>query len=146
MSTALKEKIQVYLESNGIKIRDFERNAGLERSTLTNIFRGSSQNPGILSIVKIADAMNCSLDELLDRKEFMSIKKKYKYSNKLFQECSSFVTHYLIAIPLDHSNNLTTDTVIEYIEEIYNYSADSNLDSIDKRFATWLLNNKFNIE
>jgi len=42
--------------------------AGLSYNVITKIEQGAAKNPNILTMIKLADAFNISLDELVDRK------------------------------------------------------------------------------
>ena len=42
--------------------------AGLSYNVITKIEQGAAKNPNILTMIKLADAFNISLDELVERK------------------------------------------------------------------------------
>ena len=138
MQENLKNKIQEYLTNTGATVASFERKVGVDRAAIYNILRGSSKNPGIVTVIKIADVLDCSLDELLDRKNFRpsNANKNYAYNNTLFHECCDFITKYFLN---NQTNNAKLSDVQKYLEEIYSYSIENNIESVDSRFANWLL-------
>jgi len=54
--------------------KELAKNAKLSLRTITHIEQGLSEQPSIKTMIKIADALNISLDELVGRK-FKSSKK-----------------------------------------------------------------------
>lgn len=54
---------------NGISINRLANISGVKQSTLDNIVRGLTKNPGVMTMHKIAIAFNMTLSEFLDFKE-----------------------------------------------------------------------------
>jgi len=142
MQMNLKAKIQDYLDNTGATVASLERKVGLERAAIYNILRGSSKNPSITTVIKIAEALNCSLDELLDRArtKHSATDKDYEYNNVLFQECCDFITNYFSK---NKNNKVKFAEVQRYVDELYSYIMENNIESIDQRFANWLLKSYF---
>jgi len=63
----LKQKISEYLIRENMNISRFERIADLPNHTIPRIFDDIITNPTIETILKIADALKCPIDELFDR-------------------------------------------------------------------------------
>lgn len=53
------------LHENGMTQRDLADDTGLSEGTISNYIRGR-QLPGVKAIVNIANALNCSIDDLID--------------------------------------------------------------------------------
>ena len=77
MST-FKLKLKDYIDKNKINLSTFENKAGLKRNILYNILSDKSKNPSLENISKIADALDCSIDELFGRENYF---KKFKNSS-----------------------------------------------------------------
>jgi transcriptional regulator with XRE-family HTH domain len=83
---ALISKIQAFLQQKSIKKdkakrKDFTKNSGISKTTVSKIINASQLNPDLSTILKIADYFNCSLDEVLGRKkEYYKKSKNYKFN------------------------------------------------------------------
>ena len=64
----LRHKISIYLKEKNISVLGFEKKAGLATSMVTKILSGETANPSTQTLIKIANAMGCSLDDLLNRR------------------------------------------------------------------------------
>jgi transcriptional regulator with XRE-family HTH domain len=84
MKELLKYKILQYTETHKISVRKLERAAGFKENTINQIFNGRSQNPSMETVVKISDAINCSLDEIFEREKFF--KMTYTYDTNIGPE------------------------------------------------------------
>jgi transcriptional regulator with XRE-family HTH domain len=148
MSENLKIKITEYLENSDSSIQAFERKAKLSRNAVYSILTDKSKNPNIETILKIADVLNCSLDELFERKNlFKRYTDKQLFKTKLnihlFKLICSYVNNY---VEQNKINELSLGHLIETIEEIYKYCLSQKSDNIDEHFAEWFLkNNLFNM-
>lgn len=59
-------RIRTLCEKRGIAINKLATMSGVSQSTLDNIVRGITQNPGVMTIHKLAIAFNMTLAEFLD--------------------------------------------------------------------------------
>jgi transcriptional regulator with XRE-family HTH domain len=59
-------RIQQLCEKHGITINKLATMSGLRQSTIDNIIRGTSKNPKIKTLHKIAISFNMTLSEFLD--------------------------------------------------------------------------------
>lgn len=113
------------------------RKTGVHNETILKILSGSTENPGIYTVAKIADALHCSLDELLDRNQFFNIDTKnnnaIEYNAQLLKEVYDFVTTFINS----SSKQYNFYDVLHSINEIYLYSKNNNLENIDTKFADW---------
>lgn len=62
-------RIKSMCKKRGISINKLSVMSGVKQSTLDNIVRGLTKNPGIMTIHKIALAFNMTLAEFLDFEE-----------------------------------------------------------------------------
>jgi transcriptional regulator with XRE-family HTH domain len=143
MST-FKLKLKDFIDKNKINLSTFEQKAGLKRSILYTILSDKSKNPSLENISKIADTLDCSIDELLGREDYF---KKYirnhrsgiKYYKELLEQILEVANQYI-------SKNQITEAslgdIFYVVEEIYEYSVKTNNGLIDKKFALWMLENQ----
>ena len=141
----IKFKLKEHFDNNEINLSSFENKAGLKRNAIHNILYDKSKNPTIENVVKIAEALDCSIDELLGRDEYF---KKYiknhrseiEYNAKLFNEILETVNKY---IESNKISNPSVGDVLHSIEEIYEYSISTTKSALDDKFALWFLKNQF---
>ena len=62
------KKIKYFRTKAGLSQQKLANNTDLSISAITNLEQGIAQQPTIQTMVKIADALNISLDELVGRK------------------------------------------------------------------------------
>ena len=139
--TVLKNKIQQHIKDTNLSIAAFEKKLEVPPNTIYHIATNKSKSPGIETVIKIADSLNCFLDSLCGRKEFLNnlIKSGYlddiKLSTPLVTEASLFVLDFL-------KQNKAEITKISQLffatKEICNYSINNKKSAIDPKFAEWL--------
>lgn len=139
MSKALKEKLKQYLEDEDSSVRDFERKAGFQSQAIHNILSDKSKNPKLETILKIADLLDCSLDEIFERNvnRYTTLNLTSIDLNLVTNACNTildfFKTQNLSKVPLGD--------FVRYIYEICEYSNKNNSGTFDKNFAEWFLKN-----
>lgn len=62
----LARRIKYLCQKQGITINKLATLSGLRQSTVDNILRGTSQNPKVKTLHKIASTFNMTLSEFLD--------------------------------------------------------------------------------
>ena len=65
-SEIIVRRIQQLCKKKGCSINKLVTMSGVKQSTLDNLMRGITKNPGIVSLHKIANAFNMTLAEFLD--------------------------------------------------------------------------------
>lgn len=122
------------ISQKGFSMQKLEREAGLHRNFISNLLQGKSKNPGIDSIIKIASALNVSIDKLIGKE------LAYKSYNLNINRKDIFfeVVNYLSnATPKKSNNILKLDDFFNAIHEIYRFSLKKNC--FDKEFADWFI-------
>lgn len=61
----MKNNFRIILAKQKKKISDIYRETGISKSTLTALFYERSKNPNTETLIKIANCLNVTLDELL---------------------------------------------------------------------------------
>ena len=64
----MKNNLRVILATKKMKISDLNEITGISKGTLTAIFYEKAKNPSIMTIKKIAKALNVSIDDLITTK------------------------------------------------------------------------------
>ena len=65
-SEIIVRRIQQLCKNKGCSVNKLATMSGVKQSTLDNLMRGITKNPGIVSLHKIANAFNMTLAEFLD--------------------------------------------------------------------------------
>ena len=65
-SELIVERIKFFCKAKHYSINKLAALSNVKQSTLDNIMRGLTKNPGIVSLHKIANALNMTLAEFLD--------------------------------------------------------------------------------
>ena len=68
-SEIIVRRIQQLCKKKACSINKLANMSGVKQSTLDNLMRGITKNPGIVSLHKIANAFNMTLAEFLDFEE-----------------------------------------------------------------------------
>lgn len=144
----LKEKIS---EAN-ISVHALERKAGLKQSAVQNILYGRSKKPSFHIMQSIAQALNCTVSELMEEESESPPLSTVSQENTngsssirawnpdLYIEVLNIVNflskkkHFLVS----------KEKMFDCAEEIYAYSLKNNKKKPDKHFADWLLEKTLN--
>ena len=134
MHQSVKKKILSFLQREGISIANLEKKAGLKINTLRNIMYDKSKNPSLETIIKLSDALQVSIDYLIrPNEENLELHKDLFLSKEVFD----YVSCWLVANKADFD----MEKVFIACDEIYNYARKTGSKHIDKKFATYHLEN-----
>ena len=67
---ALLHRIDTLCKEKGLTYYKLSYISGVPLSTVVNIQKGKSKNPGILTIIKLCDGLGVSMKEFFDSQEF----------------------------------------------------------------------------
>lgn len=143
MSSKLTNLLKRKMEEKHLSVASLEKMAGLKESVVRNILQGKSKNPTIDTISSIAEALGCTIDELIkgeniaDKASEDYTKPDIKWNYELFLDTVK-VTNSIIT---DQSIAFNADKTIFAVKEIYCYSVSKNCDSTDYNFAEWFITN-----
>ena len=138
----MKENILRFASEQGLDIRNLEKRAGLSANFISHIIRDKSTNPGILSLIKLADTLEISLDELTGRKRKYLREKNEKPLNQKEKVIFSGIFKYVSTKLLENNNVvLSPEDINAYIYELTEYCMEAK--SFDANFANWLFKKKF---
>lgn len=132
-------KIREFLDEQNIPVQAFERKAGLKLNAVQNILSGRSQNPQMSTIVAIANALGCSLDDLtggsIDKKIPQESKEIMLSNRTLLTDIFAYLKDHLVTEDIERGSH----QIFEAIQEIYLFSEKNNEGVLDERFAQWWL-------
>lgn len=65
----MKNNIRVILARKRLKISDLAKGTGISKSTLTALYYERTNHPDIITLQKVANFLNVTIDELLNVEE-----------------------------------------------------------------------------
>lgn len=135
---SLSENLRAILQKKGVSINALERTAGVKPGSVQNILYGRSKNPGIETLMAIANALNIDLDELRDTTSVIS-QTNIHWDVLLYTQTIEAVFKVM------SSEDFVTNKrdFLECVDKIYEYSKENLKDKVDHIFAKWLLQEKF---
>lgn len=130
MNGTFREKICKYIEDNGLNPTSFSKTANIPSSVTHNIINSKNPNPTIDTAIKIANSMNCTLDELCRNK------------TQPPDEASDLallnsICAYMCA--LKEIKGIHFNGFCEVLLQIYNYCKDNGLKKVDTTYANWYI-------
>jgi len=144
MTITLKKKILEHASKHRHSIRDLEHQAGLQSNAIHNILSDRSKNPTIDTVLKIADILGCSIDEMLGREGFAHKPNATKKAGTTFDLClfQSTCNYVMQFIEVNNLGKLVLSDVIYCVEEIYKYCLNTKSRIFEQNFAQWFLEQK----
>ena len=131
---ALARKMQE--KGEGYRWSDLSRETKIPSQTLRQIGDGTTLDPGVHKIAKIAQALECSIDELIGVLPKAPPKEIDIQNLPLFLEIMTFIQKHL----RHHTQTINSSNIVNAIVSIYSYSAPKN--KIDIEFADWYIKNQ----
>jgi transcriptional regulator with XRE-family HTH domain len=142
--TPLQIRLKKKITEAGLSAHALEKQAGLRRSAVQNILYGKSKKPSAEILGAITKILGCSINELLGTSEENPTVGIYTQSQN--DDGIAILDTSLYAKAVQHANLLfksnqlapNKQDALNYINEIYQYSLNSNKNDIDITFAEWL--------
>lgn len=100
ITISIQKFLNVKFHEHKILRKDFINASGIKRSSISELLNGIPVNPSLVTILKIANYFNCSIDEILGRVDYI--------------EDDS--TKYIKINPIQMSNN-TKDFIVSMLKE-----------------------------
>lgn len=95
-ATNVQNFLKHMLEKERLSRNKFCHDTGISPATVCRLLNATLVNPDLFKIITIAEYFNCSLDEVLGRKDYCdSIKKNDKYKKLYIQQISSNIKEYI---------------------------------------------------
>lgn len=123
----------------------FAEKAGLHHDVVKKVTTGGIENPGIKTVTAIAQAIGCSIDSLVGYTPRSSapsskiISAELPLNKTLFDSVLIHIYMYL------EKNQVSANLgqLIYCIDNIYDYSARRENNTVDISFANWIMDRKF---
>ena len=146
MSVYLQKQLSERIEANNFSVNALEKKAGLKRSAVRNILQGFSKKPSAAVLLSIAEALNCTVDDLLGSRSSSDIAPNnikptskphnlHPWNDTLYIEAVKLVSKILS----EKDSQLKSEQTIALINESYKYSLDKGSDKVDVDFTRWLV-------
>lgn len=134
------------MEEKNLSIAELERRAGLSIHSVRNILKGRIKKPSAQSLQAIAEALECSIIDLMNDGAHSSVmlphelERKYKKSPllecpDLMVDCASTV----LKLVTEASHKITVDEFLDIVRKVYFYSSKEEPRTLDMRFTEWLI-------
>ncbi len=134
---SIAKNLRAIMQKKGISINALERMAGVKPGSVQNILYGRSKNPGIETLMAIANALGIALDELHEGSISFS-GASISWDINLYTKSAEAVRDILHS----ESRALSKREFLECVDKIHEYSRASLKDKVDYTFAKWLLQEK----
>jgi transcriptional regulator with XRE-family HTH domain len=141
ISTTLKLQIKNRIKAMDLNVRALERKAGLNIGTVNNILHGISTNPTAETLIALAKAFECTLDDLINQNNTNKLEGDLK-NFKIFQWNPSLFLSIISELNKQLKNkhlSIDSEKALLIINEIYLYSLKKNKDIVDESLVEWLL-------
>jgi transcriptional regulator with XRE-family HTH domain len=142
-------KLTQYLEEQGHgSISQLSSKLGISKEVLRQIFNGTTKNPSVHIMAKIAEEFNCSIEELIGKSSRISSMPTINpnsthYDKKLLLDASNYVINFISEKINKDSLDIKLNKITDSIEAIYDYSYKKNPKLLDTQFADWYCQNSF---
>lgn len=142
----IAQNVDARMKAHNISIMVLETKAGLKPHAVRNILTGKSKSPSAVNLQAIADALGCTVKDLLSppkglEKENIlpsleNILQGQHDNSSLMKECVQTVDGLLqkTSIPITHEQYLIC------VREVYLHSLQLHPATVNKDFAEWFIN------
>lgn len=133
--SVIAQNISHFLSKHNMPITHLEKKARLKRNSIHSIISGRVKNPRIDTLVAIADALDCSIYELINE-----IPSKHPLNSQI-QDFDLLASSFeLLVQTLRKSNlNISYDSFANLLLETYVYSFEDSDAGADENFVNWLV-------
>ncbi len=151
MAASLKKEISERMRAQNLSIPALERKAGLSVHAVRNILKGRIKNPRARSLQAIADALECSILDLIK-----SSSRKIRLAEPL--KINTIITSPLenlefmsqcfetvMKIMKEKEFVISVDNYFECIALVYSYSLKEDPKILDLKFTKWVIDNQLSM-
>lgn len=119
---SLKEKIKYYREKNNISKSELSRKIGVSPSYITMLENGEKTNPSLEIKIKLANALNCSVDDLentidISEELYKIVNKKY-YNSISGDEIGNLLNLKKNSFNVESFKNATKEEKEKFINDL----------------------------
>lgn len=147
LADTIKQQILKRIKDKNLTIGSLERKANLPTNTIRNITSGTSKNPGINSLVAIAEILDCRINDLIGKpiekntaENFEQITGHNDLLLELFKEVVDFIEAYI------QKNKITIsfEDFLFCVKESYIVALNKNSKKLNVGLAEWLIEKRKN--
>lgn len=138
----ISQKIKNRISEAGISVHALEKKAGLKQSSIQNIIYGKSKKPSFHIMQSIAEALNCTVTELLEEENYpINERKEFGSETAQVWNADLYVDTLNTINKLAKQKNifLSKAKMFDCVEEVYEYSLRNKKNIPDKSFADWFV-------
>ncbi len=140
-------KLNQYVQDQGYGgLSQLAEKLGISKETLRLIVNGKVKNPSVYTMAKIAEVLDCSIEELIGKATKLSGSSQLhsfnaNYNKKLFLDVCNYVTKFISEKFNDNSSDIKFEAVIDAIDAVYDFSY-KNSQTLGIKFAEWYCQQK----
>lgn len=143
----IDQQITVRMKAQNLSIVELEDKAGLKTHAVRNILRGKSKSPSAVNLQAIADALGCSVKDLLSTPEVLEESLPISLEEVLHSQYAAYdkksllpeVVKALEGLIQKQHKNLTVEQFLTSVREIYLHSLQKDPTKVDMDFAEWFM-------
>lgn len=142
----IAQNVDARMKATGISIMELEAKARLKTHAVRNIVTGKSKNPSAVNLTAIADALGCSIKDLLETPKALQQEEDPFSVEELLQENhihSSLMEDCVRSVEALLQKNKKIITTTQYlicVREVYLHSLQKNPPAVNTAFAEWFIN------
>ncbi len=143
----LQMQIKRRMLAKSLNIQSLEKKAGLKISAVRNILNGTSKKPNVFTLYAIAEALSCSILDLLGSDVAGNSGASYESPNASRPWVSSLFCEVVGLVKKayeERGGSLSSDKALAMIQEIYYYSLSKNDSRVDENFCQWVIEKNMN--
>ncbi len=141
-AVTISQKLKNKISEVGISVHALEKKAGLKQSSIQNILYGKSKKPSFHIMQSIAQALNCTVTELLEEDHQVVDERPNLKSNSLqIWNAELYIDVLTVINTLSKSKNISfsKEKMFDCADEVYEYTLRNKKSKPDKSFADWLV-------
>jgi len=137
LNETVKKRISMMMDERHYNINSLALNCGLNPSALRMLYSGATKSPSLETLYKIAEFLDCSLDELTGRKQYTNStdKQDFAWEGEKFKDITDIVYPYIQEKKYDTTLNKT----ISVLKEAYTFIIMTNKGKVDDRVVKWIV-------
>ena len=146
MEFTIAQQIEARMKARNISIMDLESKAGLKPHAVRNILTGKSKRPSAVNLQAIAEALECSVKDLLTSPCFLKERTLCSSLEKVLKtKCSKLSNHNLmfetvkVVESLLQQKDITVEQFFLCLKEVYVWSLQNDPSNVDQEFAKWFI-------
>lgn len=143
MATPIAKQIITRMKAKDLSLSGLGKAAGVKLHTIQNILRGTSKKPNAETLQAIADALDCSIKDLLNKEGIFREEETPELSEELLNAPHEhpallFETVQWVNEKIkQEKKEIPIKQVFVCIEEIYLHSLQKDPAKVDQIFAEW---------